>query len=220
MKDRQLEQLRRDIEWEKASRPPPFGRVDQDGHYIPQWKVDELDAAAEAKKTPEQKAKDAARKAKQAELAAHRAAEISWIRKEIAKLEQPPREEVAKPELPPEWQEAQAKIKAAIEAVKDRKQAQALREKAERALQRSREAVAREAQYEAARAERQARYEEGRRQQLKNSILAVLRSVFPHLVTLERLMVAIGCNDKDLVMSCTEELIQQGLLARQTEQAE
>lgn len=37
-RDRQLEQLRRDVEWERAA-PPPFGRV-EDRHYVPQWKVD------------------------------------------------------------------------------------------------------------------------------------------------------------------------------------
>lgn len=46
-KERQLEQLRRDVEWEKSEpKPRVFGRV-KGRHYIPQWRVDELDLVVE-----------------------------------------------------------------------------------------------------------------------------------------------------------------------------
>jgi hypothetical protein len=40
LKDRQIEQLRRDVEWVKAAPKPAFGRVDG-RHYVPQWKIDD-----------------------------------------------------------------------------------------------------------------------------------------------------------------------------------
>ena len=54
---------------------------------------------------------------------------------------------------------------------------------------------------------------------LKDRILAVMQNTFPRLVTLEAMMKATGCNDKDFMIRCADELIREGRLAQKTGEA-
>jgi hypothetical protein len=121
--DRRIEQLRRDIEWEKAAPPKRyFGRVDG-RHYVPRWKVDEQKGEKRSER---------------------------WARlREEAKQRKLSREQAAA-------------LKAAKESLKD-------------------------------------------------NILSAVRAA-RQVVTLEVLMAAVRCDDKDFVVCCADELIHEGKL--------
>ena len=176
--ERQLEQLRRDIEWEKAAPKPKrkFGRV-IDRHYVPQWRVEELDAEAKRKLEQQQRiAKDARRRREVKRMREH----VMAAKKRFATQQQ-----------------NQAACEAAYAKQRLEREALATFHFRETADNNPITRIVKE--------------------NLKIRILQVMHMSFPNMVTLESMMTALPYSDKEFLLRCIEELINEGRLRRKTE---
>ncbi len=205
--ERRIEQLRRDIEWEKAAPPKlVFGKVDKKRRYIPQWKVDELDAQKRAKI----KEAEAQKQRWRAELALKQAAKALKRHEQAANALKPALPAVAIEPTPVD-QRAEAQKQRATQAL------------GERMMLVVREARERTAAIEQAARERNAREAQRRYQQeafdprkmlFKERIKAVMRERYPQILSLEAVMAATQCDDKQFMIECLEELIAGGMVLK------
>jgi hypothetical protein len=190
--DRQIEQLRRDIEWERAS--APFGRV-VDRHFVPQWKLDD----AKAEKVSRQKARAKQVKETRAEIAKERVA-LAESRKREREQELAGRQAVLNESRlwkTSDWLELQERRLAAEEEMRKQTEYEAQ-------LLIRKEALRRELQARSLAAEEEMRkqtpeYESQlflRKEALKRCIMATVRNNFPNPVTIDALLIATRCDDE------------------------
>jgi hypothetical protein len=181
--ERRAEQLRRDIEWEKAApeRKLKFGRI-KDRHYIPQWKVDEI----EAEEAVKQRERDLV------------AAEVAKLRLEA---------------------EREAERQRAQEVVIDAQIAAKLHRVAVDAELRKRREQHEAAQRLAQLQTPPQQENDERVAQLQNRILVIMNGTYPQLVTIEQLLAATGCEDKEFLLHCADDLVRSGKLMHKSEAA-
>jgi hypothetical protein len=184
--DRQIEQLRRDIEWERAS--VPFGRV-KNRHYVPQWKADEARSKrigrrkinrdikrTEISKEARDARLDAAVDRRRAEIAIQNEARAANKAKLLAALE----------EFVPEFTK-QDQRRLEINAIRREEEARQNR----LADLKVRAAI---------------------REDMKRCILTTVRNNFPNPVTIDALLIATRCDDKEFLIQCADELVREGRL--------
>jgi hypothetical protein len=215
LEDRRREQLRRDIEWEKAApKSPPFGKV-KDRHFVPQWKVnDKLWTTSEAKLvvppklTSVDEERLAARKLAREtakyngqSLTAHEADEaadrILGIEPESDRMARLAREY---------WAE--------LEQKQQEQQQRASEQQQQQEKQHKQQALPSDEQDQHQIAQRMA--EIGG---LQMRIMAVMRNTYPRIITLEELQSLSGCQDQELLIYCADQLVRSGKLMQGSERA-
>jgi hypothetical protein len=199
---KQLEQLRRDIEWERAS--APFGSV-VDRHYVPQWKLDEHAEAKAAKR--------------EAKLAAKKWAEEARELKRAKKMQ---RDEDRR--ILAENREALKRAHQQVLAKEtlERLQHDALQQQERHrilaehraTLERLRQIVPHPAPIEPLKPWEQELISARQREYVKGRIVAILRDAFPNMVTLDALRMAMPDVDSKLVMQCAEEMAGNGTIKK------
>ena len=239
--EKQREQLRRDIEWERAApKTAPFGGIDDRRRFIPQWKINdklwttgdpkfmprELTAAEQAELDDLYKRRVAARKL------AREAADRDGQRLTVQDADEaadrilgiePERDRQAR--LAREHAAERDAREAAAEATDPGRQQrlQAAQARAE-ARQQERQQRHDEPEYApsatlADAQQRQLQAAQDQKQFIKARILQTMHMTFPRMVTLEALMISTGCKDKVFLMGCAEELCNEGRLNHKTEPA-
>jgi hypothetical protein len=181
---KQIEQLLRDIEWERAS--APFGRV-VNRHYVPQWQLDErIDAKNERAKKWFGETKLA----------------IKTRRDEDQRQREEDREALKRAHQ-------QALAKETLERLRldDQQQQERRRALAEHreTLERLRQMMPHPVPTESINPQRGF---------VKGRIMAILRDAFPNMVTLDALHIAMPDVDKELVMQCAEEMAGNGRIKK------
>jgi hypothetical protein len=188
---KQIEQLLRDIEWERAS--APFGRV-VNRHYVPQWQLDErIDAKNERAKKWFGETKLAIKTRRDEEEQRRRYED-----------EQQQRDKDEKRQRYEDQQQRQRDEEEQRQRNKDEQRRRALAEHRE-TLERLRQMVPHPVPIKSI---------DPQRGFVKGRIMAILRDAFPNMVTLDALHIAMPDVDKELVMQCAEEMAGNGRIKK------
>jgi hypothetical protein len=203
LEQQRLREQTSDDEWEAAaprkkkrklvgSRSAPFGAV-VNRHYVPQWKLDERAAEREAERA-------AAKAARAAEVEA--AATLAARAASAARAARIAAAEMAAAAI--------AEAKAAVERAEQQAEAAApARQQAEQSikgleLERQRHAMT----------ARLAISRPQLKQQLKQQLEVLIKNTSPYVWSLEELMRSTGCDDREFVIACLDEMVRDGRLSR------